>query len=101
MHSLEKTEYEELWRYHNFRRNIANEGWLPAGVTLSSIDIVMEDSSGATCTSSMLSSVSVFSESKVQYFLKGGTQGQKYTMNLKAIGSDGQKYEDRIIVTIT
>lgn len=101
MHSIEKTASEELWRYHNFRRNIAAEGWLPTTATLSSVDIIVEDSTGATCTAAMIESAKVFSDSKVQYLLKGGVYPQAYTVAIQVLSSDGQRFEDFLEVTIT
>jgi hypothetical protein len=49
----------------------------------------------------MISSAAVFSESKVQYLLKGGTEGQTYVISIRVTSSDGQKFEDILEVTIT
>jgi uncharacterized protein YndB with AHSA1/START domain len=95
MTKIEKTSYEEIFRYHEFSRPDGN-GWLSTGEYLSSVTMTATDEAGGDVTSTIIDSamVSPTNGTKVRYKLKGGTLGSIYTLNIKVVTSAGQKFED-------
>lgn len=100
---IEKRSWEEIYRYHQFRRT-DGRGWLNSLETIASVDSVScrEKETGTDVTSEMISNEAVYSgdNTSVIYLLKSGTQGIVYTICIKIISSNGQKFEDELEVLI-
>lgn len=99
MSMLTKTAYEEFFRYHQFRRS-DGLGWLNSDETLQSASVVVIDSSGMDRSAEMVSGVAVYGGSSVIYRLKGGNAGEVYNIGVRAATSNGQRFEDGLILKV-
>jgi len=80
---------EEFFRYHDFAL------WLNESETLSSGEVkAYEKDSGIDVSSTIISDVSVYSSTKIKYKLKAGDAEKIYILKIRAISSNGQKFED-------
>lgn len=95
MTQIEKTSYEEIFRYHEFLRPDGG-GWLSTGETLSSVSMTATTEVGVDATSTIIDSAVVYPTggTAVKYKLKGGVLGTTYLLNIKVVTSTGQKFED-------
>jgi hypothetical protein len=100
---IDKRPWEEIFRYHQFRRTVGS-GWLNSSETIASIHSITcrEKETGTDTTSDMISNEAVYSgdNTSVIYMLKGGTPGIVYVINFKIISSNGQKFEDELEVLV-
>jgi len=99
MSMLIKTAYEEFFRYHQFRRS-DGLGWLNSDETLLSASVVVMDSNGADRSAEMVSGAAVYGTDSVIYKLKGGTAGEVYNIGVRAVTSNGQKFEDGLMLKV-
>jgi hypothetical protein len=98
---ISKKAYEEFFRYHQFRRT-DGKGWLGATETISTPAVtVAEKLTGADRSSTMISDVSVDSDTKVKYKLKAGTSGVDYLITIKVTSSLGNKFQDDLDLRVT
>lgn len=96
---ITKTPYEEIFRYHQFRR-ADGRGWLNDQETLSTVAVTVKDSAGVDQSSTMVSGAAVYQQTYAVYMLKAGTSGTAYTVNIRATTSNGQKFEDSLILAV-
>lgn len=95
-----KYAYEERTRYFEFKRDDGRDG-LATGETLTSPTVTCADAdTGADCSSSMISGVSVVDDTKVAYTLKAGTAGSSYILDIRAVTTTGQKLEGKVEVEV-
>jgi len=86
-----KRAYEEFFRYHDFT------SWLDTEVNLSSGEVIVKNKvSGTDVSTTMVSDVSVYQNKKIKYKIKAGASSQAYIVAIRAIDSNGQKWEDAI-----
>ena len=86
-----KRAYEEFFRYHDFTN------WLDEAVNLSSGEVIVKNkSTDEDVSTAMVSDVSVYQDKKIKYKIKAGASGLKYLVIIRAIDSNGQKWEDSI-----
>jgi hypothetical protein len=93
---LTKTVYEEIFRFHEFKRP-DGEGWLADQETLASAGVtIIEKVAGTDRSSTMIDLVSVYApdNTAVKYKIKAGTANLVYTVSIKGVTSNGQKFED-------
>jgi hypothetical protein len=96
-----KTDWEEIFRYHEFKRNDGN-GWLKEGEIISTPAVLCIDSDGEDQSGSMVSDVAVNADgTQVVYKLKAGTVDEKYKVKIRATTSDNQKLEDVLDLTVS
>jgi hypothetical protein len=97
-----KTAYEEYWRTHDFAR-ASGDGKITTGETVSTATVTVTDNAtGDDVSSTMVSDVSAYGSppTQVKFFLKGGTARHGYTVSVKAVTSNGQKFEDRLSLKV-
>jgi hypothetical protein len=98
---ITKTDWEEIFRYHDFLRNDGN-GWLNEGETISTPSVVCIDSDGGDQSSTMISDVAVNTDgTQIIYKLKAGTVDEKYKVKIRAVTSNNQKLEDVLDLSVT
>ena len=85
-----KRAYEEFNRYHDFTN------WLGTAGTLSSGEVIVKNKTGEDFSTIMVSDVSVIQDKKVKYKIKAGVSGHAYVVSIRAIDTNGQKWEDII-----
>ena len=90
---ITKRAVEEIFRYHEFKRD-DGQGWLAAGEIINTPTVVCTNKRTGTPDATMISDVSVLSDTKIKYKLKGGTVGQQYILTFKAITNTPQTFED-------
>jgi hypothetical protein len=96
-----KTDWEEIFRYHEFKRNDGN-GWLKDGETITTPSVLCIDASGDDQSGSMVSDVAVHVDgTQIIYKLKAGTADEKYKVKIRATTSDNQKLEAVLDLTVT
>lgn len=90
---------EEVWFYHQFKR-IPTPGWLSEGEVISSVtSIEIFDEANHACPSMLLDS-NVNEQTRVAYKLGGGTAGETYTIHIKILTSQAQKFEDHVSLEV-
>lgn len=87
---IQKADWEEIVYYFQFRR-ADGQGWLNASETLSSAEVLVYDSTGQDVSTSLVSDAAVYADTYVICKFKGGTAGQKYTVLVRVVTSNGQK----------
>lgn len=90
---IEKTAYEELFRYHEFLRR-DQKGWLASGETISSADVT------ASGTGLTISDISIYNNTAVKFKISAGNAGTVYVVSVKIVSSSTQKFEDKIEISI-
>lgn len=73
---------------------------LPTGVTVSSATVAMFDSQGQDVSSTMIDGSPSIVNNIVSVKIKGGTDGQKYTLRIRLPLSNGEKAEDELIIYV-
>jgi len=99
MSTIQKRSYEEIFYTHQFRRTDGN-GWLGSSEKLSECAVAVLDSDGSE-QASMVSDAEVASDTYVKYKLKAGTDGETYTVRIRGVSSDGNKFEDRVTLAVS
>ena len=89
-----KQPYEELYRYVDFADRIAS------GDAINACTITAMDQDGTDTTGSMITDPSTYSAGKVYYTLKGGTDGNTYTIRFRATSVDTKKVEEDLVVVV-
>lgn len=93
---IEKTAYEEFFRFHDFA------AWLTEGETVQSGDVVVtEKESGEDTSAAMASSVEPYNSTQIKYKLTGGTAATVYRVSITCLTTNGQKFEDRLVLVVT
>lgn len=85
-----KRAYEEFFRDHNFTN------WLDAAVNVSNGEVIVKNKTGEDFSTTMVSDVSAYQDKKIKYKIKGGVPGHHYLVSIRAIDTNGQKWEDVI-----
>ena len=85
-----KRSSEEYFRYHDFTN------WLDAAVNLSSGEVIVTNKTGEDFSITMVSDVSAYQDKKIKYKIKAGVPGHHYLVIIRAIDTNGQKWEDVI-----
>jgi hypothetical protein len=98
---ITKYAYEEFYRYHDFARS-DGRGKITTGETVSTCTVTVTDDAGADVSASMVSDVSAYGspQTQVKYLLKGGTAGETYTITIRGVTSNSQKFEDHLTLEI-
>lgn len=93
---INKTVYEEIFRYHEFKR-ADGRGWLNTSETITSCTVtITEEDTGTDVSGSMISNVSAYTNTKVKYKLLAGESGKFYIIKIKIVSSNAQNMEDRL-----
>ena len=90
---LNKHAAEKLNTFFDFADELTD------GATISSKTVTATDSSGASATSTIVSS-SAISGTQVTAVLHQGTSGQTYTVTFQATASDGEVLEKQLILRV-
>ena len=85
-----KRSSEEFFRYHDFTN------WLDQTVNLTSGEVIVKSKNGEDFSTTMVSNVQVFENKKIIYKIKAGVGGHHYTVIIRAVDTNGQKWEDVI-----
>ena len=99
MASFVKYEYEEIYRYFEFKRDDGRDG-LAENETLETCSVTCTDS-GGNVQAGMIDDVGIVNDTQVQYKLLGGTVGETYTIDVRAVTSNGQKLEGKTEIEVT
>lgn len=96
MTRIEKSVYEEPFRYHQFKR-ADGRGWLNELETVSTCTVtITEKATGDDVSSTMVANVAAYASTCVRYQLLGGVAGRVYTIDIRCVTSNTQKFEDKI-----
>lgn len=97
---IDKYPNESIFRYHQFRRP-DGRGWLNESETLAGTPTVTStDQSTGEAQPSMISNVAIYNQTQVLYRLTGGTAGKTYMITITVTSSNGQIFEDRLLLTV-
>lgn len=97
---FEKFDYEEVFRYFQFKRTDDQDG-LADDETIISQTVTCQDLvTGVDCSSDMISNVSSLLGTQVIYKLKAGIAGNLYKIIIKVVTSNTQKLEGSVIIKV-
>jgi hypothetical protein len=99
--SFRKSVYEEMYRYFEFSRDDAQDGLIDGEAITSYTVTATDNADGSDVTAAMISGVSTVSDTRVVYFVSGGTVQHAYTITVKVETSRGQRFEGEASVYIT
>lgn len=90
-----KSVYEEFYRLYDFSPLLAD------GETISNPTVlVTEKKTGTDKSSTMVSNISVYNDTKVKYKIKAGTANKLYIITIRCETSNSQKFEGQVIMKV-
>lgn len=97
-----KFDWEERYRYYQFKRPDGQDGLAVGEVLLSADSVTCFEITSPFLdrSSTMISNVAIYSSTQVTYLLKGGETGKNYIVTVKATTTLGQKLEGTINIGI-
>ena len=95
---FEKREWEEIYRYHEFKRSDGN-GWLITGETIVSPTITVTEKNSTIAIAGMIDNIEI-DGTQISYLVKGGTKNKDYILYIQITTSLGQKLEDVVEMSV-
>lgn len=100
MSIFRKYAFEEFTRYHEFRRSDGT-GWLTEGETIQGTpSVTCSDAAGVDTSASMVGTIGGGGTTRAVYIVKGGEAGKSYTFTIRIASTNGQQFEDRVIMEV-